>query len=321
MRVNLTLFFLVGLCGYAPEFVRGAEPTASPSLIPDAASFGASPVIDDVDLQNTASARPMFRHAKTLFRWAGQPQHYEIGGPERIVTDRPHFSEASSLVGLGVVQVETGYTFFQNDDDGEYSSLLSLGEPLLRVGLFAEWFEFRLGYTYLREHVRDTTASTTRWGSDDLYIGAKLALTEQEGVLPEMALFPQMRVPSGANAFSSNQVLPGFNFAYSWMLNDWLELECNSQLNRRLDDADHYYMEAIQTANLEYELTERWGAFTEWIMFTPCGALDAQTQHYFHGGFVYQPTPNVQFDAHAGVGLSKASDDLAFTGLGFSFRF
>ena len=261
-----------------------------------------------------------FRYQKTLFQWSGSEGEEEEPEVDRIVTDRPHFSEASSLVGLGTVQLETGYTIFRNDDGGVKTTLHSFPEPLLRVGVFAEWFEFRLAYNYLIEDTRTALGSSRASGSDDIYVGAKLALATQSGFLPEMAIFPQMRVPTGARVFSNEQVLPGFNLAYSWMLNDWIELECNTQLNRRRDDSEHFYMEFIQTANVEYDLSERWGAFTEWVMFTPCGAITAQTQHYLHAGFVYFPTPNIQLDIHAGFGVSRAADDLAFTGVGASFR-
>ena len=267
-----------------------------------------------------SSAQEM-RYQKTLLHWstAGVTEEEE---PEldRIITDRPHFSEASNLVGLGTIQLETGFTFFRNDDGGVKTTLHSFPEPLLRAGIFAEWFEFRLAYNYLIEDTATAQRSSRASGSDDIYVGAKIALAQQAGLLPEMAIFPQMRVPTGARAFTSQQVLPGFNLAYSWMLNDWIELECNTQLNRRRDDSEHFYMEFIQTANIEYDLSERWGAFTEWIMFSPCGALSAQTQHYFHGGFVFFVTRNFQLDAHVGLGVSQAADDLAFTGVGASFR-
>jgi hypothetical protein len=262
-----------------------------------------------------------FRHAKTLFRWTGQEVNYEIGGPQTMVTDRPHFSEASSLVGLGRVQLETGYSVFHDRAAGGSVTAQSFGEPLLRTGVFAEWFEFRIASTYVTERSQAPVGESYLSGVDDLYLGAKLALTEQMGILPEMAIFPQARVPLGVSGISSDHVLPGFNFAYSWMLTDHIELECNSQLNRRVDDVGHLYVEAIQTANVEYELTDKLNAFTEWFMFTPCGALAARTQHYFHGGFWYLVRPNIQFDIHAGIGLSKASDDLAFTGAGFSVRY
>lgn len=260
---------------------------------------------------------------KTLFRWSiataePEPEEHE----DKIVTDRPHFSEASNLVGLGRVQLETGYTYFRDSNNGTVVQTHSFGEPLLRAGVFAEWFEFRLGYTYLVEQTSISGGASSRFsGSDDLYVGAKLALTEQSGWLPEMAIFPQARIPTGSSAFTNSQVLPGFNFAYSWKLNDWLEVECNTQLNRRRDDSSHFYTEFIQTVNLEYELTERVGAFTEWFCFVPSGARTAQTQHYFHGGFVYFVSNNIQLDIHSAVGLNRAADDLAFTGVGFSIRY
>ena len=261
--------------------------------------------------------------SKTLFRWSlASDNPNEDEHEDKIVTDRPHFSEASNLVGLGRVQIETGYSYFRDNDKGTVTQTHSFGEPLLRAGLFAEWFEFRLGYTYLLEQSKAPGGPSTRVsGSDDLYVGAKLALAEQAGWLPEIALFPQARVPTGSSAFTNSQVLPGFNLAYSWVITDWLELECNTQLNRRRDDSSHFYTEFAQTVNVEYELTDRIGAFTEWIMFVPSGAISAQTQHYFHGGFVYFVTNHIQLDIHSAVGLNRAAADLAFTGAGFSIKY
>lgn len=269
--------------------------------------------------ETAANERP-----KWLFSWAlAEPEEDTEATAEvdRIVTDRPHFSEASSLVGLGTVQIETGYSIFQDRAAGTKVTTYSFPEPLLRVGMFAEWFEFRLAYNYLIEKTTQATGARTRLsGSDDLYIGAKLALAEQAGIFPELAIFPQMRVPTGARVFTAEEPLPGFNLAYSWVINPFIELECNTQLNRRRDDADHFYTEFIQTANIEYELADRLGAFTEWFCFVPSGALVAHTQHYFHAGFVFFPTLNIQLDAHAAVGLNAAADNLAFTGVGFSWR-
>jgi hypothetical protein len=260
---------------------------------------------------------------KTLLKWnlAEQTEQTEQTQEEdRIVTDRPHFSEASSLVGLGVTQIETGYSFFLDKENGVTTRTHSFPEPLLRTGILAEWFEFRLGYNYLVQSLNNPVAgNSSRSGSDDLYLAAKIALVEQAGIFPEVAFFPQMRLPTGSAAFTSREVLPGFNLAYSWVINKLIELECNTQLNRRLDDADHFYTQFIQTANIEYNLGPKWGGFTEWFCFVPSGS--ELPQHYFHGGFVYFPTKNIQLDIHSAVGLTPASDDLAFTGAGFSVRF
>lgn len=261
---------------------------------------------------------------KTLFEWAVGEEEEEEAEEEdnRLVTDRPHFSEASSLVGLGNAQIEMGYSYFRDSDRGTVVQTYSFPEPLLRVGMFAEWFEFRLGYNYLIEKTFDPIAGPSRLsGSDDMYVAAKLALAEQSGCLPEVALFPQMRVPTGSKAFTSEEVLPGFNLAYSWKLNDLVELECNTQLNRRRDDIERFYTEFIQTVNVEYDFAEWLGGFTEWFCFVPSGATAAHTEQYFHAGFVFFPSVNIQLDIHAGVGLNPAATDLAFTGVGLSVRF
>jgi hypothetical protein len=256
---------------------------------------------------------------KTLMSWNGAETDDAEPDP-KLVTDRPHFSEASSLVGLGRVQIETGYTFTSDRSNGIRTITQSFGEPLLRAGIGAEWFEFRIATTALTESVSAGNSRFTS-GVDDIYIGAKVAITEQAGALPEFAIFPQARLPTGSSAFSSDRFLPGVNLAYSWKLNDWLELECNTQFNSRRDDLAHTYTEAIQTANMEYELAENLGAFTELIGFFPTGSLSAVPEYYFHAGFVYFVTNDIQVDIHSGAGLNSAATNLAFTGAGFSWRY
>lgn len=266
---------------------------------------------------------------KTLFRWTvGKKDETEEEPEDSIVTDRPHFSEASSLVGKGHIQFESGYTFthdaspvsalFGSPGGSQRVQTQSFPETLMRAGLFADWFEFRLAYNFLIEQTDAPGQPRTIFrGSDDLYIGAKLALAEQQGWMPEVAFFPQALLPTGDSHFTSEQVLPGFNLAYSWKINEFVELECNTQVNRRRDDSDHFYTEFIQTANVEYTFTKQFSGFTEWFCFIPNGAISstALPQHYFHGGFVYLLTKDVQYDVHAAVGLNAPADDF-FVGTG-----
>jgi hypothetical protein len=258
---------------------------------------------------------------RTLFSW-GAREIEEDASDSPIVTDRPHFSEASSLVGLGRWQIETGYTYYGDRNNGVQTGTSSLPETLLRIGILAEWFELRIATNFINSKTRFAGTQDSNGGFDDLYLGAKLAFFEQKGWLPEVALFPQTRVPVGQRELTDNAWLPGFNLAYSWVINEWLELECNTQLNRRRDDTGTFYAEFTQTANLEYQLSEKLGAFTEWFGFMPNGAnaSSAGPQHYFHAGFVYLITPNLQYDIHAATGLNKHADDY-FAGTGLSARF
>ena len=267
-----------------------------------------------------ATAAAQSNSPGTLFQWS-YGASFE-GGPnldEPIVTDRPDFTEASSTVGAGVFQLESGYTYVYNDNGGGIESH-SFGEPLLRVGALANWFEFRFAWNYLAESSAIGGTTTRIDGADDLYLGAKIGLTPQEGILPEMALIPQMYVPVGHDAFTANQVLPGVNWLYGWDVTDFVSTAGSTQINRRVDGmtAEPYY-ELAQSWTIGYTLTDRLGAYTEWFALFPSGADSDPTQHYLDGGFTYLVTDNFQLDIRAGKGLSGGADDY-FLGAGASIR-
>lgn len=261
---------------------------------------------------------------ETLFDWTvGDPDWVSPAMEyDRLTTDRPHVSEATAVVGLGRIQLETGYTFFRDESNGIRTDTHSFPEPLLRIGVLAEWFELRLGYTYLVEQTRGVgVQKTTLSGSDDMLVGAKIALVKQRGYLPDISIFPQFRMPTGFEAFSGDRVLPGVNIAYSWAVNELIEVECNTVFSKKRDDTAHIYTELLQTANIEYDLGERWLAFTEYLAFIPSSAVSADFEHYFHYGIQYFITPDVQVDLHSSFGLNRSAEDLAFTGIGLSFRY
>ena len=148
-------------------------------------------------------------------------------------------------------------------------SAIPYPEPLLRKGIFAEWLELRIGWTYVSEEISGVKES----GSDDLYLGFKIGLTPQEGILPEMALIPQMFVPIGDDAFTADEVLPGLNWIYGWELNDCLSTAGSTQFNRQIDEITlQAYTEWAQSWTVAASLTERLGAYTEWFALLPHSA-------------------------------------------------
>src|SRR5204863_10025423 len=89
-------------------------------------------------------------------------------------------------------------------------------------------------------------------------------------------------------------------------------------INRAIDGSKVYY-EIAQAWTIGYTFTERFGAYTEWFVFIPSGAVSVGTQHYADGGLTFLLNNNLQFDIRAGVGLSEASDDY-FAGVGLVKR-
>jgi hypothetical protein len=239
---------------------------------------------------------------------------------DRIVTDRPHLAEAASTVGLGRVQVETGYTYFLDNAAGATSQLHSFPETLVRAGVFQEWFELRVQYNSFAESVAGPAGRFTGAGSDDLYLGAKVGLAAQAGILPELTIFPQMKVPTGSPGYTADEVLPGMNFVYAWRVGERTEIECNTNVNRRRNpDAPGFYTEYLQTFNFEYDLGPRVMLFNEFVIFAQVGGVGVPQQAYSHGGLHWFLMPNLQIDIHAAVGLNEAAADF-FGGSGLSWR-
>jgi len=252
----------------------------------------------------------------TLLKWNSGRRAF--GGPDLnapLVTDRPDFTEASSTVGRGVTQLEFGYTYTKNHDEMMDEKTHSYPEVLLRQGLLEDWLELRLAWNYSNLELGVTEDA----GAEDLYLGFKIALTPQDQFLPEMALIPQMTVPTGENAFSSDKVLPGLNWIYGWELNDSLSTAGSTQFNRAVDESE-VHTEWAQSWTIATSLTKKIGGYAEWFGIFPDGAVTAKTEHYFNGGFTYLLNHDVQWDVRGGVGLNDDSDDY-FIGTGLSVRF
>lgn len=281
--------------------------------------------VDDDDLTPYLSGgtEPFYQPIEpkgTLFSWGPCSP---AGGPNLdapLVTDRPDFTEASSTVGLGVAQLEFGYTFTSNSDDGTKTRSHTMGEYLLRYGIIADWLELRVGLFPVQEKTVLGSMSNTTLGTEDLYLGLKIALTAQDGWKPEMAIIPQMTIPTGSNYFSNDETLLGLNWIYSWEINDFISTAGSTQVNRALDGTtgDSYY-EWAQSWTIAYTLTEKLGAYTEWYGLFSNSAETERTQHYANGGFTYLINNDVQFDIRAGYGLNHIADDY-FIGTGLSIR-
>jgi hypothetical protein len=254
----------------------------------------------------------------TLFRWACAPD--VEGGPdlnEPLVTDRPDFTEASVTVGKGVAQLEMGYTYTYDQADVDQTVSHSYPESLLRVGVLDDWLEFRIAWNYGSEILNGFENA----GAEDLYLGFKIGLTPYDGFLPEMAIMPQMTVPTGSDPFTADRVLPGLNWLYGWELNDWIETGGSTQFNSEIDgETENVYTQWASSWTVGYSLTQRWSAYTEWFGFFPHGADSERAQNYFDGGFTFLISDDIQWDIRGGVGLNESADDY-FVGSGLSIRF
>ena len=258
---------------------------------------------------------------KTLFQWSYGTTF--SGGPpvdDDLQTDRPDFVEASTTVGKGVLQIESGYTYIRNDDPDDNSITHSAGEVLFRYGVLEDWLELRVGVFPFSQKQNFPSPSVTNSGLDDLYLGVKLGLTPQEGIWPEMALVPQMTVPSGHDSVTAGKTLAGVNWLYGWDVTDFIAIGASTQFNSAVDGGtSQRYTEWAQAVTINYNLAEKVGGYTEYFGFYPSGATTERAQHYMDAGLTYRLTPDMQFDIRAGIGLNEAAADY-FIGTGYSIR-
>lgn len=236
-----------------------------------------------------------------------------------LIADRPDFTEGPSTVGLGAAQIELGYTFGRGREGGATVIAHSLGEPLLRLGLFAEWLELRFGAGLIARRTQMNGASLDDNGFDDLYLGVKLALSEQNGVIPALGILPQATFPTGSDGFSGGKVLPGLNLVYSWDVTGAFSLSGGTQVNRAVGEEGGAIAEWAQSLSGGIGLGDRHGLYGEWFaLFSdePGGML---AEHYLNTGLTWLPMDDLQWDIRVGVGLNDRAEDVFF-GTGFALR-
>jgi hypothetical protein len=57
-----------------------------------------------------------------------------------------------------------------------------------------------------------------------IYLGTKLGVTEQKGLLPQIAIIPQMTVPTGSSTLTADRILSGLKVDLGWeVVSTWAE--------------------------------------------------------------------------------------------------
>ncbi len=248
---------------------------------------------------------------------------------ERIETERHDFTQSATTVGRGIVQIESGYSYYYKKTDTERESNHTLPELLLRVGL-SEDIEVRLRWNYAWVLIED---EPDRTGFEDLRYSIKLQLTRErcDSLLPTSALEIRALAPTGADVFTTTNSEFGLDYIYQWALAEGITLAGSTGFaTNGLGDfgllpdepTNETFIVYSQSAVLGVELGERNTAYLEWYGLYSDGlefeeefsvsVLNVGVDHYFSNNFVV--------DIRLGMGLTQDSDDF-FTGIGGGFRF
>lgn len=126
---------------------------------------------------------------------------------EPIETDRHDFTQSSRTIGRGVSQLEYGYLYFYKDKDEEIDQTHVTPELMLRYGITDDVeFQIRWNYAWRFPDGEDTDDLDS---AEDMRMGLKIDLWEQERWIPETALEVRTTAPTGGNAWTTNRVEVG----------------------------------------------------------------------------------------------------------------
>jgi len=244
---------------------------------------------------------------------------------ERIETERHDFTQSRITVGQGVFQIEGGYTYFYKDHEEEIEQSHSLPEMLFRYGV-TEDIEVRMKADYIWRFI-DVHDNVD--GAEDLQIGVKLGMTENDFLIPESALELAMTAPTGSDVWSSDKVNFGLDFIYAWELSEKVELYGSTgAFQNALGDfgflpeepsTDNFVL-VSQSVALGFEVSEKSVAYVEYFGLFSNNLEDNVNVGVFNIGIDRYLTDHLVVDIRSGIGLTPDSDDF-FVGVGGGYRF
>ncbi len=234
-------------------------------------------------------------------------QNSTAAAPSPITTDRPAFTDASTVVPAGNLLFEDG--FLETGTPAHRS--FDFPETLVRFGVLAKT-EFRLTIPDYFQNFNSGMGYGSGWG--DTLIGIKQQLGPVHGF--DLSLVVSVSLATGARILSSHGYDPQIQVPWSrslstnWTAAGMFSFFWPTQGPKRVPTGQATFL-------FDRQLTKRCDAFLE---YAGTFASGNGPQHLLHAGTAYKITSDQQIDFHAGVGLSSAAVD-HLIGIGYSFRF
>jgi hypothetical protein len=185
---------------------------------------------------------------------------------------------------------------------------------------------------------QNTGLKTSAFGNDDLQVGIKYEVLQQDDWRPMVTFVGGTTIPSGTGGISSYQTQPFANVVLGWGLRRWLYLKAITGADFvKTNDVTKVIAGSLQegpfginsvdnvtlwhqSVSLLFQANKRVGGFVEWFSFFSSNASDNRASHFLDTGLFIYATTNVQFDVRVGQRVSDRVNSV-FTGAGVSIRF
>lgn len=241
-----------------------------------------------------------------------QEQDQRLSNP--LVTDRPDATEASSTVGKGVLQLETGGLYETFEANNVKQESYTYNTMLIRYGLLDN-LEFRVGWDFVEgvTSVNGNKLDNVTSGFSPLLLGLKLDISEENGAMPEIALIGHVfPVFSAGQDYRPETTGVDFRLSLSHTLSEKSSLGYNIGAQWGNDSPE---ASAIYTLAYGYSISDKFGFYAEVYGDFP---EDSSANHFWDAGFTYLASNDLQFDAYVGTSITEGQDLLL--GLGLSYR-
>lgn len=233
---------------------------------------------------------------------------------EPLVTDRPDATEASSTVGKGVLQFETGGLYESFEDNDTKFENYTYNTMLIRYGILDN-LELRLGWDFVEgvTTVNGNKLDDVMSGLSPLLLGLKIDIAEENGLMPEVALIGHVfPIFSASDDYRQETTGVDFRLSLAHTLSENSSLGYNIGAEWGNDSPE---AAAIYTIAYGYSFTDAFGMYAEIYGDLP---EDSSANHYWDAGMTYLVNNDLQLDAYVGTSITEGQDILL--GLGLSYR-
>ena len=227
--------------------------------------------------------------------------------PSPIETDRPDQTETASLVPVGYIQLETGFSI----EDTEPGFLYTYPSALLKYGV-SENFEVRVVAEYINIQ-REPNPNVD--GMLPLRLGLKTKLFDQNGIIPKTSLLGHISLPGIASEqFREPFFAPDLRLLFLHTL-DRFSVSYNVGAEW---DGFQARPDFIYSLSLGANIAGGLGIFVEGYGRVPQQRED-ENELRMDAGLTYLINNDVQVDLSGGIGLTDNAPE-KYVALGLSFR-
>jgi hypothetical protein len=244
-----------------------------------------------------------------------------------LVTDRPDKTESPITVDAGHVQIEMDLATFTADRHNPERADIrlrewSFGNTNIRLGVLSN-LELDLiipVYTHRRTDDRVAHTVSRNQGFGDLTVRGKVNFWGNDGGTTAFGAIPFLKLPTNGDDLGNHAVEGGLILPLSVKLPGEWELGVMTEVDVNQDsEGSDYHAEWINSATLSHAI---FGPLSGYVEFFSQVSAERATPWVgtFDVGLTYEVNKNVQLDAGANLGLTRAADDLNLF-LGLSWRF